>query len=257
MGWGAMMGLGEAFTNIGRQLDEDNKMKLRDKLEADREMARESRAEARTKRTVADRRLENVGGKYMWREVNSYGEPIREVEASPEEVKKIQNDAKLSDISVRKGSADATVAEVTAADAPAAIERTIEAHTSGLAKDKETIRASKDVSARGWASLRQQAAAASRAAEKDSPSNVPDSARALALLDSYKYVLDDAIGRGAINAVEALAQARDAITQAKAKGTDAGRIFEARLQGYTGADKRGNYGRGLGVLLSPKYKQEE
>ena len=46
MGWGTMMGLGEAFTNIGRQLDEDNKMKLRDKLETDREVARETREAA-------------------------------------------------------------------------------------------------------------------------------------------------------------------------------------------------------------------
>ena len=153
MGWGAMGGLGQALTNVGQQWDEKNKMELRNKLEADREMARESRAEARTKRTVADRRLENVGGKYMWREVNSYGEPIREVEASPEEVKQIQNEAKLSDLSVRKGSAEATVAEVTAADAPASVERKIAEHKSGLAKDAESIRASRDASARGWKSL--------------------------------------------------------------------------------------------------------
>lgn len=258
MSWGAMGGLGQAFSDIAGNMAEMDKAKLRDKLEAERELARETRQEARTKRTVADRRLENVGGKYMWREVNSYGEPIREVEASPEEIKKIQNDAKISDLNVRKMGADVTVAEVEAGDAPASIERKVQKHNLDMDVGREGIRASKDASARGWQSLKQQAARAAQDA-KDSAGggdNTPDSQRALALVGDYKYVLDDLIARGSINAVEALAQARDAITQAKANGTDAGKIFAARLQGFTGADKRGNYGRGLGVLMAPKYAEE-
>lgn len=259
MAWGAMGGIGEALTNLSANMAEMDKAKLRDKLETDREMARESRAEARTKRTVADRRLENVGGKYMWREVNSYGEPIREVEASPEEVQKIQNEAKLSDLTVRKAGAEATVAEVEAADAPAAIERKIAKHDLDLLTGNEQIRASKDQSKRGWAALRQSAAAASTKAREASGADVPDSQRALALIDSYKYILDDAIAAGRINAMEALRQAEDAITQAKANGTDAGKIFAARLGGFTDGNKGGrpgNYGRGLGVLIAPKYKEE-
>lgn len=259
MSWGAMGGLGQAFSNIAGNMAEMDKAKLRDKLEAERELARETRQEARTKRTVADRRLENVGGKYMWREVNSYGDPIREVEASPEEVKKIENDAKLSDLTVRKAGADATVAEVTAKDAPNAVQRTIETHQSELAKAKESVRASQDQSKRGWAELRQRAAAASAKARESSGADVPDSQRALALMDSYKYILDDAIAAGRINAMEALRQAEDAITQAKANGTDAGKIFAARLGGFTGGNKGGrpgNYGRGLGVLIAPKYQEE-
>lgn len=259
MSWGAMGGIGQALMGIGDDMAEDYKTKLRDKLESDRELAREGRAEARTKRTVADRRLENVGGKYMWREVNSYGDPIREVEASPEEVKKIQNEAKLSDISVRKGSADATVAEVTAADAPASVERKIAKHDQDMRIGDEQIRASKDRSKLGWAELGQRAKEASTKARESSGADVPDSQRALALIDSYKYILDDAIAGGRINAMEALRQAEDAITQAKAKGTDAGKIFAARLGGFTGGNKGGrpgNYGRGLGVLVAPKYKEE-
>ena len=259
MSWGAMGGLGQAFSDIAGNMAEMDKAKLRDKLEAERELARETRQEARTKRTVAERRLEKVGGKHMWREVNSYGEAIRDTEASPEEVKKIENDAKLSDLTVRKAGADATVAEVTAKDAPDAIQRTIAAHQSGLAKDKENIRASQDLSKRGWAELRQRAAAASAKARESSGADVPDSERALALMHSYKYVLDDAIGAGRINAMEALRQAQDAITQAKANGTDAGKIFVARLGGFTAGNKGGrpgNYGRGLGVLIAPKYQEE-
>ncbi len=259
MSWGAMGGLGQAFSDIAGNMAEMDKAKLRDKLEAERELARETRAEARTKRTVADRRLEKVGGKYMWREVNSYGDPIREVEASPEEVKKIENDAKLSDLSVRKGSAEATVAEVTAADAPAAIKRNIAKHDLDMRVGDEQIRASRDRTKLGWAELGQRAKEASAKARESSGADVPDSQRALALIDSYKYILDDAIAAGRINAMEALRQAEDAITQARANGTDAGKIFAARLGGFTGGNKGGrpgNYGRGLGVLIAPKYQEE-
>ena len=259
MSWGAMGGLGQAFSDIAGNMAEMDKAKLRDKLEAERELARESRAEARTKRTVADRRLENVGGKYMWREVNSYGEPIREVEASPEEVKKIQNEAKLSDLTVRKAGADVTVAELEAKDAPAAIERKIAKHDQDMRIGDEQIRASRDRSKLGWAELGQRAREASAKARESSGADVPDSQRALALIDSYKYILDDAIAAGRINAMEALRQAEDAITQAKANGTDAGKIFAARLGGFTAGNKGGrlgNYGRGLGVLIAPKYQEE-
>ena len=259
MSWGAMGGIGAALTNLSANMAEMDKAKLRDKLETDREMARESRAEARTKRTVADRRLEKVGGKYMWREVNSYGEPIREVEASPEEVKKIQTEAKLSDLTVRKTGADVIVAEVEAKDAPAAIDRKIAKHDQDMRIGDEQIRASKDRSKLGWAELGQRAKEASAKARESSGADVPDSQRALALIDSYKYILDDAIAAGRINAMEALRQAEDAITQARANGTDAGKIFAARLGGFTGGNKGGrpgNYGRGLGVLIAPKYQEE-
>lgn len=259
MSWGAMGGLGQAFSNIAGNMAEMDKAKLRDKLEAERELARETRQETRTKRTVANRRLENVGGKYMWREVNSYGDPIREVEASPEEVKKIQNDSKISDLTVRKTEADVTVAETEATDAPDAVKRKGAKHGLEMRIGEEQIRASQDQSKRGWAELARRAKEASAKASESSGADVPDSQRALALIDSYKYVLDDAIAGGRINAMEALRQAEDAITQAKANGTDAGKIFTARLGGFTAGNKGGrpgNYGRGLGVLVAPKYKEE-
>lgn len=250
MGWGAMMGLGEAFTNIGRQLDEDNKMKLRDKLEADREMAREARAEARTKRTVAERRLENVGGKYMWREVNSYGEPIREVEASPEEVKKIQNEAKLSDISVRKGSADATVAEVTAADAPASVERKIAEHRSGLAKDAESIRASKDASARGWKGLElegqrnaisEKGLAAKLSGKSGDGKPTEISAVARQLRQDYDKMVTSLMEDTAVNLTESEAQelARNSAVAAVREGKDFGDVYRRALMNFADQRKAG------------------
>lgn len=247
MAWGAMGGIGAALTSLSANMAEMDKAKLRDKLEADREMARESRAEARTKRTVADRRLENVGGKYMWREVNSYGEPIREVEASPEEVKKIQNEAKLSDISVRKGNADATVAEVTAADAPAAVERTIESHKSGLAKDTESIRASKDASARGWKGLSLEAER-NRISEKGLAAKLSGdgkptelSAVARQLRQDYDKMVTSLMEDTTVNLTESEAQelARNSAVAAVREGKDFGDVYRRALTNFAAQRKAG------------------
>lgn len=250
MSWGAMGGIGQALMGIGDDMAEDYKTKLRDKLESDRELAREGRAEARTKRTVADRRLENVGGKYMWREVNSYGDPIREVEASPEEVKKIQNEAKLSDLSVRKGSAEATVAEVTAADAPAAVERTIENHKSGLAKDTESIRASRDASARGWKGLSLEAER-NRISEKGLAAKLSGtsgdakptelSAVARQLRQDYDKMVTSLMEDTAVNLTESEAQelARNSAVAAVREGKDFGDVYRRALTNFADQRKAG------------------
>lgn len=251
MSWGAMGGLGQAFTNMATNMAEMDKAKLRDKLEADREMARESRAEARTKRTVADRRLEKVGGKYMWREVNSYGEPIREVEASPEEVKKIENEAKLSDINVRKGAAEATTAEVTAADAPAAVERTIATHNSNLASAEETRRASRDASARGWKSLElegQRNAISERGlnarltgAKGDNEKPTELSAVARQLRQDYDKMVTSLMEDTTVNLTESEAQelASNSAVAAVREGKDFGDVYRRALMNFAAQRKAG------------------
>lgn len=244
MSWGALGGLGQAFTNMASNMAEMDKAKLRDKLEADRELARETRAEARTKRTVADRRLEKVGEKYMWREVNSYGEPIREVEASPEEVKKIENEAKLSDLNVRKGTAEATVAEVTAADAPAAVERTIATHNSNLASAEETRRASRDASARGWESLElekqrndisERGLAGKLTGAKGSNEKPTElSAVARQLRSDYDKLVTSLMEDPTVNLTETDAQAlaRNSAVNAAKLGKDFGDVYRRALEDF-------------------------
>lgn len=107
MSWGVMGGLGAAFTNIGQQLDENYKTKLRDKLEADREMARENRAEAKAQREVSYRKLTN--GK--WQSYNKDDKLLREVAATPEEIAKAQQDAELATLDLRGKRASTTTTE--------------------------------------------------------------------------------------------------------------------------------------------------
>ena len=126
MSWGALGGLGQAFTDMASNKAEMDKAKLRDKLETDREIARETREAAKLKRTTSYRKLTN--GK--WQSYNADDELIREIDATPEEIAKAQQDAELGNLNIRKERAGVTVAEVTAADAPAAVERTIATHNS-------------------------------------------------------------------------------------------------------------------------------
>lgn len=108
MGWGAMMGLGEAFTNIGRQLDEDNKIKLRDKLESERELAREGRQEARDKKAVVGQ--PKLKGD-TWEHYNKYGDVVKTRTATLDELKELGNAQRLQAAQTRSAEATATTAE--------------------------------------------------------------------------------------------------------------------------------------------------
>lgn len=259
MSWGAMGGLGQAFSNIASNMAEMDKAKLRDKLEAERELAREGRQEDRDKKTVVGQ--PKLKGD-TWEHYNKYGDVVKTRTATLDELKELGNAQRLQAAQTRSAEATASTAETELSWATqdrkllSPEQRALSAEVkAGLALSA----AEQDQSRRGWAELRQRAAAASAKARESSGADVPDSQRALALMGTYKYVLDDAIGAGRINAMEALRQAEDAITQAKATGTDAGKIFAARLGGFTGGNKGGrpgNYGRGLGVLIAPKYQEE-
>ena len=155
MGWGVMGGLGQALTNIGQQWDESNKIALKDKLEADREAAKDAREEARAKREVKDRRLEQLpdGSGYAWREVNRYGDVIRSTPATPDEVQQVQDAAKSRGLDLRIKAAGATTAEVTANDAPDAVTRTKETHDLQQRAGEQGIDASRATVAQGWRRL--------------------------------------------------------------------------------------------------------
>ena len=196
MGWGVMGGLGQALTNIGQQWDESNKIALKDKLEADREAAKDAREEARAKREVKDRRLEQLpdGSGYAWREVNRYGDVIRSTPATPDEVQQVQDAAKLRGLDLRIKAAGATTAEVTANDAPDAVTRTKETHDLQLRTGEQGIEASRATVAQGWRRLdidQQNANTSRRGVEGrltgDTPSKpVELSDAALALVNKYK-----------------------------------------------------------------------
>lgn len=111
MGWGAMGGLGQALTNVGQQWDEKNKMELRNKLETDREIAREDREAAKLKRTTSYRKLTN--GK--WQSYNADDELLRETAATPEEIAKAKQDAEIAELDIRgkRATAETTETELT------------------------------------------------------------------------------------------------------------------------------------------------
>lgn len=107
MSWGAMGGLGQAFTNMANNMAEMDKAKLRDKLEADREIAREAREAAKLKRTTSYRKLTN--GK--WQSYNADDEIIRQIDATPEEIAKAKQEADMAALDLRNKRATAETSE--------------------------------------------------------------------------------------------------------------------------------------------------
>lgn len=107
MAWGAMGGIGAALTNLSANMAEMDKAKLRDKLEADREVAREAREAAKLKRTTSYRKLTN--GK--WQSYNADDELLRETAATPEEISKAKQDAEIAELDIRSKRATAATTE--------------------------------------------------------------------------------------------------------------------------------------------------
>lgn len=107
MSWGAMGGLGQAFTNMAANMAEMDKAKLRDKLETDREIAREAREAAKLKRTTSYRKLTN--GK--WQSYNADDELLRETAATPEEIAKAKQEADMAALDLRSKKATTETSE--------------------------------------------------------------------------------------------------------------------------------------------------
>lgn len=107
MSWGAMGGIGAALTNLSANMAEMDKANLRDKLETDREVARETREAAKLKRTTSYRKLTN--GK--WQSYNADDELLRETEATPEEITKAKQEAEAAALDIRSKKASTETAE--------------------------------------------------------------------------------------------------------------------------------------------------
>ena len=107
MSWGAMGGIGEALTNLSANMAEMDKAKLRDKLETDREVARETREAAKLKRTTSYRKLTN--GK--WQSYNADDELLRETAATPEEIAKAKQEADMAALDLRNKQATTETSE--------------------------------------------------------------------------------------------------------------------------------------------------
>lgn len=107
MAWGAMGGIGAALTNLSANMAEMDKAKLRDKLEADREVARETREAAKLKRTTSYRKLTN--GK--WQAYNADDELLRETAATPEEIAKAKQEADMAALDLRNKQATTETSE--------------------------------------------------------------------------------------------------------------------------------------------------
>lgn len=107
MSWGAMGGIGAALTNLSANMAEMDKAKLRDKLETDREIARETREAAKLKSTTSYRKLTN--GK--WQSYNADDELLRETAATPEEIEKAKQEAEAAALDIRSKKASTETAE--------------------------------------------------------------------------------------------------------------------------------------------------
>lgn len=249
MSWGAMGGIGAALTNLSANMAEMDKAKLRDKLETDREVARETREAAKLKRTTSYRKLTN--GK--WQSYNADDELLRETAATSEEITKAKQDAEIAELDIRskRATAEATETELAWAKADRnlltpeqrALAAKIKAGLELSAAEKEQARRwgleyaqrdrhhSENVSAR-------KAGLEGRLSSKDDGKPTELSAVARQLRQDYDKMVTSLMEDTTVNLTESEAQelARNSAVAAVREGKDFGDVYRRALMNF--ADQR-------------------
>lgn len=89
MGWGLFVGLGQGLSAAGQTFGELAKVQMAEKLQADREAARDTRQEAKERRKIVRRVLSD--GKILG--YNDQDELVSAIDATPEEIAKAKQEA--------------------------------------------------------------------------------------------------------------------------------------------------------------------
>lgn len=120
MGWGLFAGLGQGLSAAGQTFGELAKVQMAEKLQADREAARDARQEAKERRQITRRVLSD--GKIIG--YNNRDEVVSTIDATPEEIAKAQQEADT-------GAANASLARTQA--------KTAEQNLTWATQDRELL----------------------------------------------------------------------------------------------------------------------
>lgn len=107
MGWGLFVGLGQGLSAAGQTFGELAKVQMAEKLQADREAARDARQEAKERRQITRRVLSD--GKIIG--YNNRDEVVSTIDATPEEIAKAQQEADTAAANASLVKAQAKTAE--------------------------------------------------------------------------------------------------------------------------------------------------
>ena len=252
MSWGALGGLGQAFTNMASNMAEMDKAKLRDKLETDRELAREGREAAKLKRTTSYRKLTN--GK--WQSYNADDELIREIDATPEEIAKAKQEADMAALDLRNKQAttETSETELTWAKEDRNLLSPEQRALSAKIKAGLALSAAEQEQARRWGlefnqrerhhnddvKLRRSGLEA-RLSSKDDGKPTELSAVARQLRQDYDKMVTSLMEDTTVNLTESEAQelARNSAVAAVREGKDFGDVYRRALMNFADQRKAG------------------
>lgn len=111
MGWGLFVGLGQGLSAAGQTFGELAKVQMAEKLQADREAARDTRQETKERRQITRRVLSD--GKILG--YNNRDEVVSTIDATPEEIAKAKQEADTdaANASLAKAQAEAAAQKLT------------------------------------------------------------------------------------------------------------------------------------------------